>query len=187
MGTRGRKSRAELKTIVPLRHSSAYDRPATARETPPPPDHLQPATQAWWTSIVTDFELEQYQLHALQAAAEAWDLYQYGISHPRHQSTVDHRPFRVVWLHPPHKRRRGRPLQPRKCRDPRGRPARFTSGIGVGARPSPSVPRHNPARSVKMKQSRRPDLGFEAIPRVSVNARGVSFAPGATLQARRKA
>lgn len=77
MGTRGRKSRAELETIVPLRHSSAYDRPATARETPPPPDDLQPATQAWWTSIVTDFELEQYQLHVLQAAAEAWDLYQY--------------------------------------------------------------------------------------------------------------
>ena len=44
---------------------------------PPPPDDLQPATQAWWTSIVTDFELEQYQLHVLQAAAEAWDLYQY--------------------------------------------------------------------------------------------------------------
>ena len=31
----------------------------------------------WWASIVTDYELEQYQLHVLQAAAEAWDLYQH--------------------------------------------------------------------------------------------------------------
>ena len=60
------------------------------------------------------------------------------ISHPRHQSTVNHRPFRVVWLHPPHERRRGRPLQPRKCRDPRSRSAGFTSSIGVGARPMSS-------------------------------------------------
>ena len=34
----------------------------------------------------------------------------HGLSYPRHQSTVDHRSFRVVWLHPPHQRRRGRPL-----------------------------------------------------------------------------
>jgi phage terminase small subunit len=76
MGSRGRKSRAELELVTPIRRPSAYDRPASARESSPPPQHLQPATQAWWTSIVTDYELEQYQLHTLQAAGEAWDLYQ---------------------------------------------------------------------------------------------------------------
>jgi hypothetical protein len=68
---------------------------------------------------------------------------QHRISHPRHQSTVDHRPFRVVWLHPPHERGRGRPLQPRKCRDPRSRSAGFISGIGVSARPSRTLTLQN--------------------------------------------
>ena len=77
MGSRGRKSRAELELITPIRPPSAYDRPASAREPSPPPEHLQPATQAWWISIITDYEVEQYQLPILQAAAEAWDLYQY--------------------------------------------------------------------------------------------------------------
>jgi phage terminase small subunit len=77
MGTRGRKSAAELATIRPVRRPSAYDRPTSSHEPSPPPDHLTPATKAWWTSIVTDYELEPYQLHVLQAAGEAWDLYQF--------------------------------------------------------------------------------------------------------------
>jgi phage terminase small subunit len=71
MGSRGRKSAAELAVIRP-----ALDRLTSTRESSPPPEHLQPETKAWWTSITTDYELEQYQLHTLQAAGEAWDLYQ---------------------------------------------------------------------------------------------------------------
>ena len=71
MGSRGRKSAAELAVIRP-----ALDRLTSTRELSPPPEHLQPETKAWWTSITTDYELEQYQLHTLQAAGEAWDLYQ---------------------------------------------------------------------------------------------------------------
>lgn len=70
MGTRGRKSAAELSVLRPVQ-------PAPKHEPSPPPDHLQPATKAWWTSVVTDYELEQFQFHVLQAAAEAWDLYQF--------------------------------------------------------------------------------------------------------------
>jgi phage terminase small subunit len=42
-------------------------------ELPAPPSHLTPATQAWWRSIVADYELEVHHLKLLEAAADAWD------------------------------------------------------------------------------------------------------------------
>lgn len=42
----------------------------------PPPEHLQPATKAWWKQIVADFELESQHLRLLQAACESWDRLQ---------------------------------------------------------------------------------------------------------------
>jgi len=42
-------------------------------ELPAPPDHLTPATQAWWRSIVAAYELEAHHLKLLEAAADSWD------------------------------------------------------------------------------------------------------------------
>lgn len=43
-----------------------------AKSTKPPP-HLRPATQKWWRSILTDFDLDSHHLRLLQLACEAWD------------------------------------------------------------------------------------------------------------------
>jgi phage terminase small subunit len=40
------------------------------------PDHLKPATQAWFEGICRDFELESHHIKVLQLAAEAWDTYE---------------------------------------------------------------------------------------------------------------
>ena len=40
------------------------------------PEHLQPATRAWWESIVSEWDLEVGTERILTAAAEAWDRYQ---------------------------------------------------------------------------------------------------------------
>ena len=42
-------------------------------QTPPAPQHLKPATAAWWKSVTTDFDLEDHHLRLLQLAGEAWD------------------------------------------------------------------------------------------------------------------
>ena len=44
-----------------------------ARNRPQPPPHLAPATQAWWNSVMQDYELEEHHLRLLQLAGEAWD------------------------------------------------------------------------------------------------------------------
>ena len=61
--------------VRPIRVAPVYDLPP--REPSPPPDHLESSTKIWWTSVVIGHELEEYQLHVLRAASEAWDLYQY--------------------------------------------------------------------------------------------------------------
>jgi phage terminase small subunit len=73
---RGRKSAAQRAVIAAIQPSIDHEPSKPAHEPPPPPSHLQPETKVWWTSIVTEYELERYQLHILQAAGEAWDLYQ---------------------------------------------------------------------------------------------------------------
>ena len=37
------------------------------------PKHLSPATRAWFTSVVTTYELEPHHLRLLQLAGESWD------------------------------------------------------------------------------------------------------------------
>jgi len=37
------------------------------------PQHLQPATRRWWSSVVADFELEDHHIRLLTLAAESWD------------------------------------------------------------------------------------------------------------------
>lgn len=43
---------------------------------PVAPDHLQPATAAWWLSVVTSWELDEHHVRLLTAAAECWDRLQ---------------------------------------------------------------------------------------------------------------
>jgi phage terminase small subunit len=40
------------------------------------PEHLRPATAAWFDSVVHDYELEEHHRMVLQAACEAWDAAQ---------------------------------------------------------------------------------------------------------------
>jgi P27 family predicted phage terminase small subunit len=39
----------------------------------PVPSHLQPESKAWFTSVVSDYELQEHHLKLLQLACEAWD------------------------------------------------------------------------------------------------------------------
>lgn len=39
-----------------------------------PPKHLQPATQAWWSAVLDDYDLEQHHVRLLTKACESWDL-----------------------------------------------------------------------------------------------------------------
>ena len=73
MGRRGPKSIYELAAIPANRTATAHDQPATVDKLTPPPDHLQPATKAWWTAVIAHFDLQPHQLRTLQAAAESWD------------------------------------------------------------------------------------------------------------------
>lgn len=41
--------------------------------TPKAPPHLRESTQAWWRSVLMNYELEDHHLRLLQLAAEAWD------------------------------------------------------------------------------------------------------------------
>ena len=38
-----------------------------------PPSHLREATQAWWSSVVADYALDEHHLKLLQSACECWD------------------------------------------------------------------------------------------------------------------
>lgn len=42
-------------------------------ERPRPPSHLREATAAWFTDVVTEFELEPHHVRLLTLAGEAWD------------------------------------------------------------------------------------------------------------------
>lgn len=43
------------------------------REKPTPPEHLRPATAAWWEAVAAEFDLAEHHLKLLTLAAEAWD------------------------------------------------------------------------------------------------------------------
>ncbi len=38
-----------------------------------PPAHLADATQRWWSSVVSDWSLDDHHVRLLTLAAEAWD------------------------------------------------------------------------------------------------------------------
>ena len=40
---------------------------------PRAPNHLRPATKAWFEDVIRDYELEPHHRRLLQLAAEAWD------------------------------------------------------------------------------------------------------------------
>jgi P27 family predicted phage terminase small subunit len=72
MGTRGRKSAAELATIQLV--SPLPER--TAPKLPKPPGHLSADMKAWWSRVVEDYQLEDHHVRLLQSACEAWDRMQ---------------------------------------------------------------------------------------------------------------
>jgi P27 family predicted phage terminase small subunit len=43
------------------------------KKKPTAPAHLEPATRAWWASVIGDYQLEDHHLRLLQLACEAWD------------------------------------------------------------------------------------------------------------------
>src|SRR5690242_16414020 len=42
-------------------------------KSPPPPEHLETTTQAWFRAVLADYELEPHHVRLLTLAAEAWD------------------------------------------------------------------------------------------------------------------
>jgi len=69
-----RKSAAELAV---LQSSTEAIIQSAARHSPKEaPQHLQPATLAWWRSVTSEYALEPHHLRLLQAACEAWDMCQ---------------------------------------------------------------------------------------------------------------
>ena len=67
MVQRGRKSAAQLATKPFIVHQPAIV------HAPPPPDHLSPTMQQFWSDETDCFELDDHHLKLLQAACEAWD------------------------------------------------------------------------------------------------------------------
>jgi P27 family predicted phage terminase small subunit len=69
--TMPRRSRAqrEFESSSPV-HLVA---PAFPAELPPPPGHLSEAMQAWWRTVVHDYDLDAHHLHLLEAACDAKD------------------------------------------------------------------------------------------------------------------
>lgn len=43
------------------------------KQVPKPPQHLPPATAAWFASVVTDYELDPHHIRLLTLACESWD------------------------------------------------------------------------------------------------------------------
>ena len=42
-------------------------------EAPPPPKHLRPATKAWFSSVLAEYQLEPHHVRLLTHDSEAWD------------------------------------------------------------------------------------------------------------------
>ena len=47
--------------------------PSKITAVPRPPDHLRAPTREWFTSVVSDYQLEQHHIRLLTLAAESWD------------------------------------------------------------------------------------------------------------------
>jgi len=74
MKQRGRKSAAELALTRHQSWRTGDDQPSSsARDLPEAPDHLRPATRAWWTAAVSAYEFQPHEFRSLQTACEAWD------------------------------------------------------------------------------------------------------------------
>lgn len=100
MAKRGRKSATELITLATVRPRLGADREPPAHDVPAPPDHLSPATKAWWNKVLQDYEVQDHALRTLQAIAEAWDrkevarkaLAKHGLSYTDDRGIVRPRP-----------------------------------------------------------------------------------------------
>src|SRR6476660_3520999 len=70
MGSRGRKSSAELAIIRPQPGPDPAPRGVVR---PVPPAHLAEPTKRWWRETVTEFGMEAHHVRLLTLAAQAWD------------------------------------------------------------------------------------------------------------------
>jgi hypothetical protein len=46
---------------------------AVPKDVPRAPEHLEPATRAWWERVVADWALDDHHVRLLTLAAESWD------------------------------------------------------------------------------------------------------------------
>ncbi len=76
MAQHGRKSLAKRAAMAWDRERPSDDRALPAADHLRPPEHLTDETKRWWAAIVANYAFEEYELRTLQAACEAWDLYQ---------------------------------------------------------------------------------------------------------------
>jgi phage terminase small subunit len=60
---------------TPIRRPAGGKRAPTApaADSNSPPAHLSPASAAWWSGVLADYDLEAHHVHLLTLAAEAWD------------------------------------------------------------------------------------------------------------------
>jgi phage terminase small subunit len=70
MAQRGRKSAASLATLPVTEPKPARTRP---RSPPSPPGHLSPEIATWWTSVVTEHDLDHHRLRLLLLCCESLD------------------------------------------------------------------------------------------------------------------
>jgi phage terminase small subunit len=63
MASKTRSTPAALRLVSPITGTGLSN----------PPEHLAPATAAWWRSVLSEYDLADHHLRLLQAASEAWD------------------------------------------------------------------------------------------------------------------
>lgn len=68
----GPSDSSRIRSLVTAQESHAHDTVPRSNEKQAPA-HLEPATAAWWESVVADFELEPHHVRMLTLAAESWD------------------------------------------------------------------------------------------------------------------
>jgi phage terminase small subunit len=69
MGARGPKSIIERSMPNPRQRTTKIE----FRPTPKPPKYLRPDTQAWWNSVVVNYDLEDHAVRILLVACETYD------------------------------------------------------------------------------------------------------------------
>ena len=65
MASKTRKTPPRLRVVPPA--------PVADIRHVPPPSHLSPAMQAWWTTVLEDYSLDPHHTFLLECACGSWD------------------------------------------------------------------------------------------------------------------